>query len=427
MKKIIVFLFVLTVMLSMMLTCAYADDCSLGKSPEGVYALDNNEITMTDEDIKVYPLKGYTECTFEFQNSGDEKDVLMGFPNVPDEIPENSDADRMSYSDFTANDGSTSLKVELLKSAPSIKYKGYSSWFTFNVHFKKGEKKIINNSYKFNTTVYSTGDNLVGYIIDTGAVWKDKIGHAKVTFFLPDLKPYEISSLQGDPYFHMESGKVTWERYNFEPARNIEVLYNERNKFIDGLSDPDFQKQYKDELNELINTENSINKMDKNQLVKFIHSRGDYQQYDGLKQEALDELIEQEPQYNKRIFMKIGDAVFDINGITFQNDNAEAAAAPEIREGRTFVPLRFIVENMDGEVQWDGQLKKITIKAKENTIVLKIGEKTIWENEVPKSIDAAPVIVNGRTIVPVRFIAESLGMKVDWLESDQIILISGKQ
>ncbi|HEX9059606.1 MAG TPA: copper amine oxidase N-terminal domain-containing protein, partial [Clostridia bacterium] len=205
------------------------------------------------------------------------------------------------------------------------------------------------------------------------------------------------------------------------------LLYNEKNKLINSLNDsPDLQKQYKDELNELINTENSINKMDKDQLVKFLYSRGDYQQYDGLKQEALEKLAGLEPQFDRRIFMKIGEAVFDINGITFKDDGVEATA-PEIREGRTFVPLRFIVENMDGEVQWDGQLKKITIKAKENTIVLKIGEKTIWENGVPKSIDAAPVIVNGRTIVPVRFIAESLGMKVDWLESDQIILISGKQ
>ena len=70
-----------------------------------------------------------------------------------------------------------------------------------------------------------------------------------------------------------------------------------------------------------------------------------------------------------------------------------------------------------------------TEKAKDNTInqiILTIGEKTAQVFGVQKTNDVAPKIVNDRTMLPVRFVAENMGAKVDWDEANEIVTISGK-
>jgi len=56
-----------------------------------------------------------------------------------------------------------------------LTYPYYSEWYTFNVHFDTDETKNIKNTYKVDSIYYSTGDILSGYILKTGAFWKDTI------------------------------------------------------------------------------------------------------------------------------------------------------------------------------------------------------------------------------------------------------------
>jgi len=82
--------------------------------------------------------------------------------------------------------------------------------------------------------------------------------------------------------------------------------------------------------------------------------------------------------------------------------------------GRTMVPLRFISESFGCSILWDPVTQKIGIVRYDITVNLWIGKDFVEVNGNKLKIDAPPVIVGGRTMVPLRFIAEPFGAKVDW-------------
>ncbi len=81
--------------------------------------------------------------------------------------------------------------------------------------------------------------------------------------------------------------------------------------------------------------------------------------------------------------------------------------APYLTNNRTMVPLRFVAEAMGAEVKWDGEKQMVTVLRADKEISLVIGESK-------PGLETPPVIVNGRTMVPVRYISEALGAKVTW-------------
>jgi photosystem II stability/assembly factor-like uncharacterized protein len=92
---------------------------------------------------------------------------------------------------------------------------------------------------------------------------------------------------------------------------------------------------------------------------------------------------------------------------------------PVIVENRTLVPIRAIIEELGGSVGWDSLERKVTVALSDNTIELWIGKPQARVNDVVKWIDdtnhkVAPQIINGRTMIPLRFVAENIGAKVDW-------------
>ncbi|MFE5323740.1 copper amine oxidase N-terminal domain-containing protein [Paenibacillus sp. NPDC056579] len=97
---------------------------------------------------------------------------------------------------------------------------------------------------------------------------------------------------------------------------------------------------------------------------------------------------------------------------------------PVIMNGSTLVPLRSIFEALGAQVAWDGNISTVTASKGQNVISLTIGSGTAILNGQQLSLDASPIIVNGSTMVPVRFIAESLGAKVDWEADSRTVRIS---
>lgn len=98
-------------------------------------------------------------------------------------------------------------------------------------------------------------------------------------------------------------------------------------------------------------------------------------------------------------------------------------AAPEVTDGRTMVPVRALVETVDGEVSYDDG--KIVCKTDKAAVTLNVGsDEATVDHPVPEDgdeatgeiikMDCAPYIKGGRTYVPVRFIAEALGYEVGW-------------
>ncbi len=88
--------------------------------------------------------------------------------------------------------------------------------------------------------------------------------------------------------------------------------------------------------------------------------------------------------------------------------------APQIINDRTMVPMRKIFESMGATVNWDEATRTVTSTKGDTTISMTIDNATMTVNGAAVTLDAAPQIVNDRTLVPVRAIAESFGSTVDW-------------
>ncbi|MCX7746653.1 MAG: stalk domain-containing protein [Clostridia bacterium] len=84
------------------------------------------------------------------------------------------------------------------------------------------------------------------------------------------------------------------------------------------------------------------------------------------------------------------------------------------KESRTMVPIRFISEALGATVNWDGKEKKVEINYNTRKIIIKIGESKATVNGEVKVLDTKASVVSGRTFVPLRFISESFGNKVEW-------------
>ncbi len=97
---------------------------------------------------------------------------------------------------------------------------------------------------------------------------------------------------------------------------------------------------------------------------------------------------------------------------------------PAIEDGRTLVPLRAIFEALGAEVLWDGKTQTVTALAGDTQIDLTIGQLTAHINNEPYTLDVPAKITDGRTMVPLRFVSEALGAKVQWDGSSQTITIT---
>ncbi|MBQ6795037.1 MAG: hypothetical protein IJO83_02705 [Clostridia bacterium] len=106
----------------------------------------------------------------------------------------------------------------------------------------------------------------------------------------------------------------------------------------------------------------------------------------------------------------------DINGMKLTVD-----AAPYIANGRTMVPLRFISELFDFNVEYDNGLVEISKNG--SVFSTQIGTRAYTMNGQEKEMDTESVIVNDRTMVPVRVIAEAFGMSVDWNSEERVVTI----
>ena len=110
-----------------------------------------------------------------------------------------------------------------------------------------------------------------------------------------------------------------------------------------------------------------------------------------------------------RLVLTIGKDRMAVDGKTVLLD-----AVPEIRSGRTFLPIRAVVEQLGGTITWDAPTRTVTIDHGGHTIVLTIGSRTARVNGVVVSLETVPFIRSGRTFLPVRFIAENLGYEIEW-------------
>lgn len=98
-----------------------------------------------------------------------------------------------------------------------------------------------------------------------------------------------------------------------------------------------------------------------------------------------------------------------VNQVPLQSDTA-----PIIVAGRVLVPMRALFEALGASVTWDGATQSVTAQRGELQVHLTVGETLAQVGDHTETLDVPPQLLGGRTLVPLRFVAQSLGAQVSW-------------
>lgn len=102
----------------------------------------------------------------------------------------------------------------------------------------------------------------------------------------------------------------------------------------------------------------------------------------------------------------------------------ESDVAPVIKKNRTMLPARFVAENLGAEVEWTAEERKVTVKNETTTIEIVIDSEVAKVNGEEVALDSPAFIENNRTYTPVRFIVENLGANIEWNAELRMVTIT---
>jgi hypothetical protein len=137
-------------------------------------------------------------------------------------------------------------------------------------------------------------------------------------------------------------------------------------------------------------------------------------------------LVTRVPASEMTIVLTIAGKFMTVNGAKQEIDPGRGTV-PVIQNGRTLVPVAAIIQALGGEVVWDAAARTVTITIGDKELVLAIGSPKAGVNGTSTPIDSdpkvVPVIINSRTMLPFRFIAEQLGATVEWNAATRTVVI----
>jgi len=111
--------------------------------------------------------------------------------------------------------------------------------------------------------------------------------------------------------------------------------------------------------------------------------------------------------------------------VTIDGEPVEFDVSPQLIDGRAMVPMRAIFESLNANIEWDDATQTVTARSDDgNVIILSAGSNNININGAPSEIDVAPQIVENRLMVPTRVVAEAMNMNVNWDEVNRTVVIS---
>ena len=112
--------------------------------------------------------------------------------------------------------------------------------------------------------------------------------------------------------------------------------------------------------------------------------------------------------------------------LLINNKSILSDVPPIIENGRTLVPIRVIAENLGTKVDWNGAEKKVTLTRGGKVITMQLGKNEAYVNGEVVYLDVAAKTIADRTIVPVRFIAEQFDVDVKWEQQTSTVLVNEK-
>lgn len=188
------------------------------------FPINSDHIVLEKEaiNIKYGKDKHNVEVVFYFYNTGPETDLQIGFPNVANYGETLYDFKAYQYPD------EIEYEVEKKQSGilPGLDQYMYESMYAWTMHFEEGERKALLVTYKFHNTTLSENDyGSAGYILKTGALWKDKIGSIDVYVEFPEKAAYHEITASPSGYFYNGSG-IEWHFEDIEPDFDLDIAYH---------------------------------------------------------------------------------------------------------------------------------------------------------------------------------------------------------
>lgn len=130
-------------------------------------------------------------------------------------------------------------------------------------------------------------------------------------------------------------------------------------------------------------------------------------------------------QYRNTVFVLVDDTYFASPYPTIDSGRFSRMDYAKLVGARTMVPLRFLAEPLGLKVGWDDSSSTVVLKGHEKTITLGIGAYSAIVDGAPVTLDAPVFLEQGRTYVPLRFVSEALGTTVSWHEEKNLVQLQG--
>lgn len=114
-------------------------------------------------------------------------------------------------------------------------------------------------------------------------------------------------------------------------------------------------------------------------------------------------------------------------GLTLNGNALEGTTAPTMENGIVLVPLRIISENLGATVNYDQATKEISLIKNDTQLLLTLGSTSVKVNDVVSTLQVAPKVISETTMVPLRFISENLNCQVEWVGAKNLVAITTKE
>jgi hypothetical protein len=156
--------------------------------------------------------------------------------------------------------------------------------------------------------------------------------------------------------------------------------------------------------------------------LQLFGGNGGKQELAGKARSILVRVLAEQPRVV--LVLRVGSSTMKVDSSSVILD-----APPVIVDGRTLVPIRAVIESLGGTVAWDAGGQTVSISLDGTRLKLVIGKSSALVNGTSMPIDSTnskvvPQVLNSRTMLPLRFVAESLGADVQWQDSNQTITIT---
>ena len=127
-------------------------------------------------------------------------------------------------------------------------------------------------------------------------------------------------------------------------------------------------------------------------------------------------------KFKESVILYLGESKALVNNKETSIDSNNPEVVPFAQDGRTLVPVRFISESLGADVDWDASTSTVTVKMGQKTIKMVLGNKAYTIDGEEKTLDVPAQTISGRTVIPLRAIVEALGKKVFWDDRGLIII-----